>query len=331
MALKDTWTDKRDGIDDILAEDINGIAKAVIDIEETGGTTFPNASYETKPISLLDLTTSSTSDKTTITENQLIVKDAGVSTYIDFKGRADIEISSTMGISLYVDGERVALNKREISWSGIVSENLRVFKSGGGYEATITFNKFIGTIYTDGLMTGEQAEKLENTYTREESDSRFAENKVASETMVETTLEQLYNEGKAVTTGAFPGGNTWYSILGELTLNINGRVAFEVSENENIEVLIDGVQYTNSSFDGIVENGVKFVVASVEYGTITLSTLSIAEYSGGILSKKQVMKLENTLTKTEVENLITEAFGTVEAVFDEVHEYAENLIGGDSV
>ncbi len=34
MALKNTWKNKVDGVDDVLAEDINRIAKAVIDIEE---------------------------------------------------------------------------------------------------------------------------------------------------------------------------------------------------------------------------------------------------------------------------------------------------------
>ena len=36
MALKDKWVDKQDGIDDVLAEDINSIANAVIELEEKG-------------------------------------------------------------------------------------------------------------------------------------------------------------------------------------------------------------------------------------------------------------------------------------------------------
>ena len=34
MALKDTWKDKVDGVDDVLAEDINSIAHSVIELEE---------------------------------------------------------------------------------------------------------------------------------------------------------------------------------------------------------------------------------------------------------------------------------------------------------
>lgn len=37
MALKDTWVDKIDGVDDASAEDINTVARAVIELEEKGG------------------------------------------------------------------------------------------------------------------------------------------------------------------------------------------------------------------------------------------------------------------------------------------------------
>lgn len=41
MALKEIWEDKIDGESDVLAEDINDIAHAVIDMEENGaGATF---------------------------------------------------------------------------------------------------------------------------------------------------------------------------------------------------------------------------------------------------------------------------------------------------
>ena len=37
MALKDNWTNKRDGVDDVKADDINLIAAAVIVLEEEVG------------------------------------------------------------------------------------------------------------------------------------------------------------------------------------------------------------------------------------------------------------------------------------------------------
>lgn len=37
MALKDTWVDKENGIDDVDAEPINDIANAVIELENENG------------------------------------------------------------------------------------------------------------------------------------------------------------------------------------------------------------------------------------------------------------------------------------------------------
>lgn len=34
MALKEIWVNKVDGVDDVIAEDINNIAQSVIDLEE---------------------------------------------------------------------------------------------------------------------------------------------------------------------------------------------------------------------------------------------------------------------------------------------------------
>jgi hypothetical protein len=36
MSLKENWKDKVDGVDDIMADDVNSIAHAVIEIEENG-------------------------------------------------------------------------------------------------------------------------------------------------------------------------------------------------------------------------------------------------------------------------------------------------------
>lgn len=36
MSLKEKWKDKVDGVDDIMADDVNSIAHAVIEIEENG-------------------------------------------------------------------------------------------------------------------------------------------------------------------------------------------------------------------------------------------------------------------------------------------------------
>ena len=36
MSLKETWKNKTDGVDDVLADDINDIAQAVIELEANG-------------------------------------------------------------------------------------------------------------------------------------------------------------------------------------------------------------------------------------------------------------------------------------------------------
>lgn len=53
MALKEIWKDKVDGMSDILAEDINNVAHAVIQLEnesggagESGATFYPSVSAE---------------------------------------------------------------------------------------------------------------------------------------------------------------------------------------------------------------------------------------------------------------------------------------------
>jgi hypothetical protein len=76
------------------------------------------------------------------------------------------------------------------------------------------------------------------------------------------------------------------------------------------------------------------VYGSQEYQELNINTRLggyfkiVEEYNGGHMTSEQVKRLGDTYTISEVNNLIAEAFGTVEAVFDEVHEYAESL-GGD--
>lgn len=38
MALKGNWIDKVNGVDDVDASDINSLAHAIIELEESGGT-----------------------------------------------------------------------------------------------------------------------------------------------------------------------------------------------------------------------------------------------------------------------------------------------------
>lgn len=288
------------------------------------------AKAETKPISLVGITTSSKPESSTITENQLTTNASnGTYFYIDYQGEVEIECAvANIPLALYVDDVRVLTVKvnEKLAWSGTVSNRLSLRLGNIG---TVTFDKFIGTVYTDGLMTGKQAEKLENTYTKEESHELFAENKVASATTKETTLEELKNEGNVSGLGEIVG-NKWTTLGADsLSIDVQGKVSFNVAEkSENMEIKIDGVAFEGSEFNGIVQDEIWLYHSALSSGFIEFSCFSTTQYNGGLMSREDKKKLENTPTTEEVNNLITEAFGTVEAVFDEVHEYAESL-GGD--
>ena len=214
------------------------------------------------------------------------------------------------------------------AWNGEIKDNIHIRIVST--KAVVSFTKFVGDGWVSGLMSGEQAKKLENTYTKEESDSRFAENKVASATTKETTLEQLYNEGKVYFDNGTVTGNKWTCPGADsLYIDVQGKVSFNVvDKSENMKIKIDGVAFEGSEFNGIVQDKILLYHDALSFGFIEFASFSVTEYTGGIMSGEDKEKLENTPTTAEVNNLIAEAFGTVEAVFDEVHEYAESL-GGD--
>lgn len=79
MALKDTWTDKIDNQDIVYAEDINSIAQAVINLENTGGQggiaeTVTQLSMTLPQISAGTFSSVS-ADYTPVYENSIIVLD----------------------------------------------------------------------------------------------------------------------------------------------------------------------------------------------------------------------------------------------------------------
>lgn len=80
MALKDTWTDKIDNQDIVYADDINSIAQAVINLENTGG----QGGGITETVTQLSMTlpqisagtfSSVTADYTPVYQNSVIVLD----------------------------------------------------------------------------------------------------------------------------------------------------------------------------------------------------------------------------------------------------------------
>ena len=323
------WKDKKDGVDDILADDINGMAHAIIEGLTAIAKINRPAGIGRGNLSLIGRTTAEKPESATITENTLTSTESQTF-YIDYKGEADFEVSTDKSAMLYVDGTtlyRFSTRGGTFAWTGEVKENIQI--KANVTDVNITFTKFIGDVWVNGLMSGEQAEKLENTYTKEESHSLFAENKTASETIVETTLEELCANGKMDSHG-YVVGNKWTCPGADTAdINVQGKVSFTVAEVNDVEIIIDGIVFESTEFDGVVREKITLSgIHTLDSGYIEFASFSVAEYSGGVITKEQAMKLETAPTTKDIQNLISEAFGTVEAVFDEVHEYAESL-GGD--
>lgn len=172
MALKNKWIDRKDG-DEIRPEDINDVANAVIDNEKALEDKAPKdhthglAGIVTNSVSLIGITSGgSGAEVNSISDTEII--ESVIGTYnIDVKGDVELIIqSNAMACTVSVDGIVILDNGHAISnkWSGKVEQGIEVVLNDG----FIKFKKFTLAEYTDGFMTGEQAEKLANTPTTED-------------------------------------------------------------------------------------------------------------------------------------------------------------------
>jgi hypothetical protein len=119
------------------------------------------------------------------------------------------------------------------------------------------------------------------------------------------------------------------------TIDIQGIVTVKISTSyDGMQLYVDGnrvdanigLDDLDLEYSGEVKENIQVVVPGRH--NATFDTFTVQKAKDGFMSGEHLKRLENTPTKEEVNNLIAEAFGTVEAVFDEVHEYAESL-GGD--
>lgn len=175
MALKDTWRDKQNGVDDILAEDINSIAHATID-NENEIQKIKTPSVETKPVSLIGITTGG-SFTVDITDNSITESVNG--TYnIDFQGEARLKVKcesfhlNNFSSGFYIDDVLIVSGENySFEWSGVIKQGIKIML----YDGTVTFERFDKVFYANGLMSAEQAEKLANAPTTEEVNNLIAE------------------------------------------------------------------------------------------------------------------------------------------------------------
>lgn len=304
------------------------------------------AKREMLPTSLVGITTSNT-NMISITDNQISCG-VGNTTLIDVHGEVEFEFNGSTQVDFYVDDKKLGGFEPsttsyvgETKYIGYVESGIKfVFHSGG----TIDITKFNVASYTGGTLTPELAEKVIRTqvFTQEEK-SKLANIPVVGDagyTFKDITFTQLQNEGKlTVSEGA---------VVQDKEITNSTYVKFAFDSYVDIErlvvrkgqVYINGKlyeDYTNAtsgwlSYNGYVET--LEIIGDTEYLTVYFNKLitngrfKVAEYNGGHITSEQLKRIGNTYTITEVNNLITEAFGNVAQVFDEVHEYAESL-GGD--
>lgn len=135
------------------------------------------ASYEKGvSISLIGITTASDPDITTITDGSITINGTGNCT-IDYRGNVDLSVflggSEARRALVFVDGVAAPIDSSTgtRNFAGEVKEKISV-KSTATDGVTFTFNRFWGDKYTDGLMTGEDKEKLDDTYRKGETLSK---------------------------------------------------------------------------------------------------------------------------------------------------------------
>lgn len=178
MALKDTWRDKQNGIDDILAEDINEMAHAIIENEKkiedkseethTHGfasyTTIHNANFEGRT------TINYGADRgATFTSDTLVAGSRRSTFKVACEGDVIIDFSPNSVASFDVDGIDALSEIVPVEgivgvsrWQGEVINNI-VF--GIKANSSLTLYSFTTDKYTNGFMTGRQVKELENAPT----------------------------------------------------------------------------------------------------------------------------------------------------------------------
>lgn len=177
------WKDKKDGVDDILADDINDMAHAIIEGMTAIAKLNKPAGYEKGVhISLDGITTWTKPDNVRLEKNgnlDVLVADEADNITIDYHGEANLAITGVTGgssrsYSVKIDGVQVATPSdfAEFIWEGRIKQGIEIRIPN---RSTLTFQAFRGTKYTNGFMSGEQAEKLENTPTTKEVNNLIAE------------------------------------------------------------------------------------------------------------------------------------------------------------
>lgn len=296
MALKDTWRDWVDGETEIHAEDINGIAHSVIENEERIGE-LDKVALRTVNLTKVAKATDGTAE---ITENSItpLTMSSGVgfiAGIIDISGYVEIEAENTRADSatLIINGER--------------------YVTGTGYDKSISFKGKV-----NGAIGFEIEALAKLTFTKFVTTTDYElHNKVSEIDEKVSDLEDVCLENAdlvEITTVGFGNAEVTSDTITCLddigyTINVTGYVEIEATTRyEDYGLTINDVLYTgNISFKGVVTK------------PITGATTLPGDY----------VKFSNF--KVSRIDALEKQVGDFDAALDELHAYAQALIGGATV
>lgn len=165
------WKDKRDGVDEIHADDINGMAHAIME-NEKNIPREPAGVYKTD-ISLLDLENETNEENVVIKAKSVDLGTTGtakfyVSGHIRFitKGAYGVYTPTVKVDGKIIDSKEVGEDEFgnpffAYEFDGDITESVELIASGS--NVNVDFETLCKIEEKNGLMTGKQAEKLDST------------------------------------------------------------------------------------------------------------------------------------------------------------------------
>jgi hypothetical protein len=265
---------------------------------------------------------------------------------INAAGYTEFEfVSSDEFLGVSVDGSNVTrdMNGR-FAYSGIVNDGIIIH----GGPATVKVSRYSSSgIYTGGILSPELSEKLHKTsvFTSEEkkklaetsvftSDEKAIVNEVgaitdASVTTVKAFLPSLVANGiiKIDADSDTNIGNNGISGGNLATITVGAYCGFDVrrTTSETTKVYVDGVEVPiGTAFRGYAD-----VITITDDTSISLAiaAMTVYTYKGGYITSEQLKDFDRI--RTEINKLKAD-YALIDATFNEIHEYAEEIIGGDT-
>lgn len=303
MALKDTWINRKDG-DDISPEDINAVAKSAIDNEQEIAA-LKNKTDKVKNVDITKCTiiTEGTAD---ITSDEITPKDGSIRGTIEVTGQVElvVEAVGVDEVTLKINGTEYTAyyempgirDAVPIVYSGVVEEPIEIWANHSG---TAKFTKFTTT--GDYVISGRVA-KLEH----DKAD------KVAVFKDVDLTKVTTITDGSPVVESNYivdpdmEKGSVGY-------INISGYIEFEMKNDADGGI---SLEINEESYDAFGGDTISFKGEVIKPIRFVIDNDAVAFFTKFV-----------TTTDYELHNKV----GDIDTALDELHAYAQALIGGASV